>query len=227
MWANHDWLNIHPASFTNKPEKLTEGEVSAETWEKLTDYVIATYFKQPNYWKIDGKAYFSTYEIGTFVNGFGTAEKAAAALQRFEQKTKAAGFPGLRLNVMAWGFGQDALAGFPWEQALKDPDKLFQAVHPASVTSYCYVHHYTVPAGQFSTMQYAAALNANEKAWGGSARRPTSPTYRWAGTPAPAVSRPTPSPTVATRGCHSLPTTPQPLSSTGCNGLKSTSTRVA
>ena len=122
MWANHDWLNIHPATFTNKTEKLTDGEVSAETWDKLTDYVIANYFKQPNYWTLDGKPYFSIYEIGTFINGFGTLEKAVAALQRFEAKTKAAGFPGLHLNVMAWGFNEGALSSFPWEKALKNPE---------------------------------------------------------------------------------------------------------
>lgn len=166
MWANHDWLNIQPATFTNKTEKQTDGEVSAGTWDKLTDYVIANYFKQPNYWKLDGKPYFSIYEIGTFINGFGTLEKAVAALQRFEQKTKAAGFPGLHLNVMAWGFTEGALSSFPWEKALKDPDKIFKAVNPASVTSYCYVHHYTPPAAQFPTMKYADALAANEKAWG-------------------------------------------------------------
>lgn len=58
---------------------------------------------------MDGKPYFSIDEIGTFINGFGTLEKAAAALQRFEQKTKAAGFPGLHLNVMAWGFNEGAM----------------------------------------------------------------------------------------------------------------------
>lgn len=166
MWANHDWLNIHPAPFTNRPEKLTEGEVSAETWERLTDYVIATYFKRSNYWKLDGKPYFSMYEIGTFINGFGSLEGAVAALKRFEEKTKAAGFPGLHLNVMAWGFTAGALSGFPWEQSLKNPETIFKVVAPASVTSYCYVHHYTPPKERFPTMRYADALAANERAWG-------------------------------------------------------------
>jgi len=63
------------------------------------------------------------------------------------------------------------LSSFPWEKALKDPDKLFKAVNPASVTSYCYVHHYQPPASQFPTMKYADALAANEKAWGEFAKR--------------------------------------------------------
>lgn len=171
MWANHDWLNIQPATFTNKTEKQTDGEVSAETWDRLTDYVIANYFNQSNYWKMDGKPYFSIYEIGTFINGFGSLEKATAALRQFEAKTKAAGFPGLHLNVMAWGFNEGALSSFPWEQSLKDPNRIFQAVNPTSVTSYAYVHHYTPPASQFPTMKYNDALAANEKAWAGFANQ--------------------------------------------------------
>lgn len=165
MWANHDWLNIHPASFTNHPEKLTEGAVSPESWDKLTDYVIANYFNQSNYWKLNGKPYFSIYEIATFINGFGSLDKAVAALRRFDEKTKAAGFPGLHLNVMAWGFNAGALSNLPWEQALKNPEAIFKAVSPASVTSYCYIHHYTAPKNQFPTMKYADALAANERAW--------------------------------------------------------------
>ncbi len=165
MWANHDWLNIQPATFTNQTEKLTDGEVSPETWNKIMDYVIATYFSQPNYWKLDSKPYFSIYEIGTFINGFGTLEKAVAALELFDAKTKAAGFPGLHLNVMAWGFTAGALSSFPWEKSLKNPDAIFKAIQASSVTSYCYVHHYSVPETQFPTMRYADALAANEKAW--------------------------------------------------------------
>jgi hypothetical protein len=28
MWANHDWMNIEPATYTNVQEKLAEGEVT-------------------------------------------------------------------------------------------------------------------------------------------------------------------------------------------------------
>jgi hypothetical protein len=165
MWANHDWLNIQPAQFTNQPEKLTEGEVNAKTWGAMTDYIISRYFKQPNYWKLDGKPYFSIYEIGTFINGFGNLDSAVNALKRFDEKTKAAGFPGLHLNVMAWGFNEYALASLPFEKALKDPQAIFRALPAASVTSYAFVHHYQAPKSEFPTMKYANALAANALEW--------------------------------------------------------------
>ncbi|HEU4751646.1 MAG TPA: glycoside hydrolase family 99-like domain-containing protein, partial [Armatimonadota bacterium] len=39
MWANHDWLNIHPAPFVNHPETLAKGRVSRAAFERLTDHV--------------------------------------------------------------------------------------------------------------------------------------------------------------------------------------------
>ena len=55
MWANHDWLNIHPAAFTNHPETLAKGAVSRAAWDRLTTHVVAHYFSRPNYLKIDGE----------------------------------------------------------------------------------------------------------------------------------------------------------------------------
>ena len=76
MWANHDWLNIQPASFDNSRVALTQGEVSAALWDTISTYIVDKYFKQPNYWLIDGKPYFSIYEIITFINGVGGMDAA-------------------------------------------------------------------------------------------------------------------------------------------------------
>lgn len=51
MWVNHDWTNIHPTPYTNFQQKLTDGKVRDETWDKITGYIIENYFKKPNYWK--------------------------------------------------------------------------------------------------------------------------------------------------------------------------------
>jgi len=67
MWANHDWLNIQPATFDNCRVALTQGVVSMSLWDTISTYIVEKYFKQPNYWLIDGKPYFSIYEIVTFI----------------------------------------------------------------------------------------------------------------------------------------------------------------
>ena len=103
MWANHDWIDIHPATTAKKPDLLYPGVIRPETFEKMTDYIIENYFAHPAYWCIDGKPYFSIYELHTFIKSFGSSEGARAALTRFREKTVAAGFPGLHLNAVAFG----------------------------------------------------------------------------------------------------------------------------
>jgi hypothetical protein len=107
MWANHDWLNIQPATFDNNRVKLTEGEVTKELWDTISSYIVDNYFKQPNYWKIDGKPYFSIYEIITFINGLGGLDEAKKAIQLLDDKTKKAGFPGVHFNIMSWMVNDD------------------------------------------------------------------------------------------------------------------------
>lgn len=102
MWANHDWKNIHPARVSEGVKDapvLYPGPVTEETFDTICDLVIEKYFKHPSYWKIDGAPYFSFYELPTFVDGVGGVEKAAEALNRFREKVRRAGFPGVHLNA--------------------------------------------------------------------------------------------------------------------------------
>jgi arylsulfatase A-like enzyme len=132
LWCNHD---IYPNA---------KGSVTPETFERLTDYVIETYFKKPSYWCVDGRPYFSIYEIKTFLKSFGGDRvKAAAALARFREKVKAAGFPGLHLNAVLFG-----LSG-------KESPSVIQALGLDSVTTYTWIHHYPLPG--FPTTDYATA----------------------------------------------------------------------
>jgi hypothetical protein len=156
MWANHDWLNIHPATFVNRPETLAPGKVSRAGFEGLTAHVVQAYFSQPNYWKIDGEPYFSIYEWKTFVDGLGGPGPAKEALEQLRTRTKAAGFPGLHLNVSAWGVpaGLD-LAEFGI----------------SSVGSYTWIHHYDPNADGFPKAPYAKAAARNAQVWDELAKR--------------------------------------------------------
>ena len=40
MWANHDWLNIQPATFDNGRVALTQGEVSPALWDRISTYIV-------------------------------------------------------------------------------------------------------------------------------------------------------------------------------------------
>jgi hypothetical protein len=135
MWCNH-----------NLGDKV-KGAVTPETFERLTDYVIEHYFKHPSYWKINGCPYFSIYEVNTFLQTFGgDRAAAAAALERFREKTKAAGFPGLHLNGVVWGIGN------------ADPDGTVTALGLDSLTSYVWIHHYALP--DFPATDYQKVADA-------------------------------------------------------------------
>lgn len=158
MWANHDWIDIHPATLSKQPELEHPGTVTAETFDRLTDHVIATYFKHPSHWMIDGKPYFSIYELHTFIKSFGSIDAARAALDRFREKTIAAGFPGLHLNAVAAG-----IQILPGETAVKNPEELVQRMGFDSVTSYVWVHHVGLP--QFPQTSYDFVMEKAVEHW--------------------------------------------------------------
>lgn len=160
MWANHDWINIHPAKYRDQPETLASGRLSPAGFDRLTDYVIEHYFQHPNYLKIDGKPYFSLYETGTFLAGMGGVEPAKEALHRFREKAKRAGLPGIHLNGVVWG-----VSVLPVEIKIKDPVQVVQELGIDSVTSYAWVHHYDPNTHGFPKGSYAHALEQNAKAW--------------------------------------------------------------
>ena len=58
------------------------------TWDKICDLVIERYFKHPSYWLVDGKPYFSIYEMSQFLDSFGSIENSRAALDKFRAKVR-------------------------------------------------------------------------------------------------------------------------------------------
>jgi len=142
MWANHDWVDIHPYTRGVKQKLLYPGEVSANRFDEICDFVIQEYFTRPNYWKIDGKAYFSIYDVQKFLNGFGSPEAAKAAMDRMRQKALAAGLKGVHWNLVAWGN--------PILPAEKETDtaELIKMLGFDSATSYVWIHHVELPDTQ-------------------------------------------------------------------------------
>jgi hypothetical protein len=163
MWANHNWANIHPTPYTNFQEKLTDGKVSAGTWNTITDYIIEHYFKQPNYWKIDGKPYFSIFETTNFIASFGSLEKAGAAMQLFEEKVKKAGFPGLHFNCIDQGLTDNSVQHALHNKATAGD--AFKALKTASLTSYNFLYAYDLSKAGWPTASYQKAIDANSTYW--------------------------------------------------------------
>jgi len=162
MWANHDWVDIHPAKAHYAPLQFS-GKVTPATFDRMTDHIIRTYFRHPSYWKIDGRPYFSVYELFRLVDGFGGVDATATALQRFRDKTKAAGFAGLHLNAVAAG-----IRILPGEKEAKNPAELIRRLGFDSVTSYVWVHHVGLP--EFPATPYEFVMRRAVEHWDTAAR---------------------------------------------------------
>ena len=143
MWANHDWVDIHPYTSGTKQKLLYEGKVTAKRFDEIADLLVSQYFIRPNYWKIDGKAYFSVYDIQKFMDGFGSIEAAKTAMNRLNDKAIAAGLKGVHWNLVAWG-----RPVLPVEKVPANYPELIRILGFNSVTSYVWIHHVDLPDRQ-------------------------------------------------------------------------------
>lgn len=143
MWANHDWLDIHPYTRGSEQKLLYPGKVSPKRFDEICDFVIKEYFTKPNYLKIDGKAYFSVYDVEKFVAGFGSIEGTKAAMDRMREKAVTAGLKGVHWNLVAWGNPI-----LPVENAPENIPVLIKMLGFDSATSYVWIHHTVLPETQ-------------------------------------------------------------------------------
>lgn len=158
MWANHDWVDIHPLPENGEVKLLYPGAITEETFEKMIDYIIAKHFKHPSYWLIDGCPYFSIYEIFRLAEGLGGWEQAKTALNKFRAKVKAAGFKDLHLNAVVWG-----VQILPGENTITHPEEIITELNFDSVTSYVWGHHATF--NQFPVTPFSDIFEQNRQYW--------------------------------------------------------------
>ncbi len=143
MWANHDWVDIHPYTRGAEQKLLFPGKISPNRFDTICDQLIRAYFLQPNYWKIDGKPYFSVYDIGKFVESFGSLDATRAAMERLRQKAIRAGLKGVHWNLVVWG-----KPILPVEKQPADARELLRILGFDSATSYVWIHHVELPDTQ-------------------------------------------------------------------------------
>jgi len=160
MWANHDWYDIQGYNPADPVRLLYPGKVTVSTWERITDLVIARYFRHPSYWKIDGKPYFSVYDMGVSLDSFGSVEGARPAVDRVRAKGQAAGFPGLHLNAVLWG-----QPNLPGGKTPADWPRLCVDLGLDSLTAYTWVHHGALNYSTFPISDYVAGRDVYLAFW--------------------------------------------------------------
>lgn len=117
MWANHG-LGDSP------------GAVNREDFDAMTEHILHDYFTHPNYWTIDGKPYFSIYEVDTFIKGLGGLDATREALAAFDARAKAAGLKGIHFNAI-----ESQIRSTPPNDV-----SILKKIGFESVTSYIWVH---------------------------------------------------------------------------------------
>jgi hypothetical protein len=127
MWANH------------RP-------VSRQTFDQAVDHIVNDYFPLPSYWKVEGRPYFSIYELHTLIAGLETGgagstgvDETLRAIDSLREKTLKAGFPGLHFNGVEWGLRNLPDASFEAQNWMIDHLGI------DSVTDYVWVHHAETP----------------------------------------------------------------------------------
>ncbi len=102
--------------------------------DNVVPYWIETFFKRPNYLKVDGKPVLFIYETESFIRDLGGVEPAVRAIEAMRAACRAAGFAGLTLLGEHRGFvpatldrmrdlGVDASFAYCWHlPGSPDPD---------------------------------------------------------------------------------------------------------
>jgi hypothetical protein len=140
MWANHDWMELYPYTGGDAHDYLYDGKVTSEMFDRIGDEIVRQYFTQPNYWLIDGKAYFSIYDIQNFVHSFGSVEATVREMKKLDEKSMQAGLKGVHWNLVAWG-----QAILPGQDAPANNRELIEQLGFHSATSYVWIHHAQLP----------------------------------------------------------------------------------
>ncbi len=138
MWANHDATSYWDPKDPDKSQVYWTGRVDSAVFHTIVARVITKYFKQPSYYKIDGKPVFSIYELNNFIKGLGGAKAAKEALDYFRKKVVDAGFPGLYLQAILWSAVPDSLQGI--SLSINSQNNVMKYFGFNSFTNYTWAH---------------------------------------------------------------------------------------
>mgnify|MGYP002559613457 FL=1 len=75
MWAYHDRADQFRPDPDKPRRRLMSLDTSPEDFKNALEYCIKKYFKEPNYYKINGRPYFMVYNSAKFVKDHGGPEK--------------------------------------------------------------------------------------------------------------------------------------------------------
>ena len=103
MWANHDWADYFPAPYNRPWNSWLPLRHSAADLTRVFDYCIEHYFRKSNYWRVDGRLFFSIFQIDKFIRELGGPAEVRSLLGSLDRKLERAGLPPVHWNAIQSG----------------------------------------------------------------------------------------------------------------------------
>jgi hypothetical protein len=100
MWANHDRVDQFCPDFNKERNVWLPSRHSPRDLERVFDYCIEQYFRQPNYWCVDGGPFFSVYQATRFVEELGGPHRTRKLLEKMDSRLEKANLPPMHWNGM-------------------------------------------------------------------------------------------------------------------------------
>ncbi len=114
MWANHDWVDCFPAPYDRPCNSWLPMRHSAADLMRVFDYCIEHYFRQPNYWTVNGRLFFSIFQTERFIQELGGPAEVRSLLASLDRKLARAKLPAVHWHAMSAGSPQ---AVSIWQEA--------------------------------------------------------------------------------------------------------------
>lgn len=140
MWANHDANTVWDRRNSHKFTTIWEGKANEEQFHTIARRWISQYFGLSCYYQIDGKPVVSIYDVANFINGLGGVEQARNALEWLRKEAKAAGLPGVHVQMVKWGDHILNLSGVDGSAMQLSQFEAYAALGFDSCTHYQYCH---------------------------------------------------------------------------------------
>ena len=102
MWANHDWADYFPAPFGKPWNQWLPCRHSAADLRRVILYCAEHYFRQPNYWQVGGRLFFSLFQPLLLVDRLGGPAATRAVFEELDRELGKAGLPPIHWNAMLW-----------------------------------------------------------------------------------------------------------------------------
>jgi len=100
MWANHSRKDQFCPPFDEKRTVWLPSHHSPHDLRRVIDYCIEHYFREPTYWQVDGRLFFSIYQPTKFVEQLGGPQATRKLFDEIDARLTKANLPPMHWNAM-------------------------------------------------------------------------------------------------------------------------------